>query len=581
MTAPYADPDAEAALVGGCLVWTGRVAEFADQLTVEDFYVPTHRALWGAITTLYQEGTPIDAVAAADRAKRFGGVDSADVVALMANALPPQQAHVDIILRYRLTRTLTALYGDAQTKLQAGEDPSVNAERLVSDVGRIDTPLLASSTHRARTLDDIIATAEDDTPWIIPGLIRARWKVMLVAEEGAGKALAVDTPVPTPSGWATMGELHPGDWVFDELGRQCQVAATTPVMDGRPCFEVLFSDGSTLVADENHQWVTTTKEERRNGRRRQTTLTTAALRATLAAKHAVETQVAWLERWGARFAPMVLPSTHPRRIRYVEAVMPVPSVPVRCIQVTSESGCFLAGRTMIPTHNSVLTRQIAACSAQGIHPLKFTPMPPIRTLVIDPENDEAGIAETGQMLVNALRRRVGDTYHPEAMKTVVWPGGFDLRTRRDRLEVEAEIAAHRPHLVVVGSLYQAFARRDRESHEEATEPLLKIFESWRARYNAALFIEHHAPQSQGGFRELRPYGSSLFLRWPHLGLNIREDRMEPGQWNVGKWRGDRQINGWPARLLRGGEVWPWEGIWPRGDASRFDPPSPRQEEAPF
>jgi hypothetical protein len=44
-------------------------------------------------------------------------------------------------------------------------------------------------------------------------------------------------------------------------------------------------------------------------------------------------------------------TTEPERRRIV-AVEPVPSVPVRCIQVDSRSRLFLAGRTMIPTHNT-------------------------------------------------------------------------------------------------------------------------------------------------------------------------------------------------------------------------------------
>src|SRR5690554_749702 len=54
----------------------------------------------------------------------------------------------------------------------------------------------------------------------------------------AGKALALDTPVPTPDGWATIGDLQPGDQVFDEHGMQCNVVATTEVMVGRPCYQV-------------------------------------------------------------------------------------------------------------------------------------------------------------------------------------------------------------------------------------------------------------------------------------------------------------------------------------------------------
>jgi deoxycytidine triphosphate deaminase len=42
--------------------------------------------------------------------------------------------------------------------------------------------------------------------------------------------------------------------------------------------------------------------------------------------------------------------------RAVVAVRPVPSVPVRCIQVAAPSGMFLIGRTYVPTHNSSLGR---------------------------------------------------------------------------------------------------------------------------------------------------------------------------------------------------------------------------------
>jgi deoxycytidine triphosphate deaminase len=81
-----------------------------------------------------------------------------------------------------------------------------------------------------------------------------------------GKALAIDTPVPTPGGWRCMGALSPGDEVFDEAGRPATVVAATPVLLGRPCREVVFSDGQSLVADLSHGWVTRTRAERRHGR---------------------------------------------------------------------------------------------------------------------------------------------------------------------------------------------------------------------------------------------------------------------------------------------------------------------------
>ena len=34
-----------------------------------------------------------------------------------------------------------------------------------------------------------------------------------------GKALALDTPLPTPTGWTTMGEVAVGDQLYDAQGR--------------------------------------------------------------------------------------------------------------------------------------------------------------------------------------------------------------------------------------------------------------------------------------------------------------------------------------------------------------------------
>jgi phage terminase large subunit-like protein len=72
-----------------------------------------------------------------------------------------------------------------------------------------------------------------------------------------GKGLALDTPIPTPSGWRSMGSLRPGDVLFDEAGAPCQVEFVSPVHVGLKCWRLSFSDGSAIVADEQHSWHTT------------------------------------------------------------------------------------------------------------------------------------------------------------------------------------------------------------------------------------------------------------------------------------------------------------------------------------
>lgn len=72
---------------------------------------------------------------------------------------------------------------------------------------------------------------------------------------GGGKGLALDTPLPTPTGWKTMGEVQIGDVLFDEGGQPCQVTAVSNV-NHRACYRLTFDDGSALVADDVHRWVT-------------------------------------------------------------------------------------------------------------------------------------------------------------------------------------------------------------------------------------------------------------------------------------------------------------------------------------
>lgn len=91
------------------------------------------------------------------------------------------------------------------------------------------------------------------------GLFRFRPKETTIwpGINGHGKALSLDTPIITPAGWRSMRELTVGDSVFDENGQMCNVVAVTDVMHNRPCYEVVFSDGSVITADANHEWLTT------------------------------------------------------------------------------------------------------------------------------------------------------------------------------------------------------------------------------------------------------------------------------------------------------------------------------------
>ncbi len=129
-----------------------------------------------------------------------------------------------------------------------------NTDREIVSLGDVLRSPVAATDHHPM----VVALGKDvEGRTVIANL--AKMPHMLIAgATGAGKALALDTPIPTPAGWTTMGEIQVGGEVFDERGHACEVTAATPVMHGRPCYEVEFSDGTVIVADAEHLWRTNT-----------------------------------------------------------------------------------------------------------------------------------------------------------------------------------------------------------------------------------------------------------------------------------------------------------------------------------
>jgi len=89
--------------------------------------------------------------------------------------------------------------------------------------------------------------------------------VVVMSSAQVGKALAIDTPIATPDGWTTMGEIAPGDYVFGRDGMPTKVLGVSPIMEDRGCYSVRFSDGSEIVADDDHLWAVDSDTRLSNG----------------------------------------------------------------------------------------------------------------------------------------------------------------------------------------------------------------------------------------------------------------------------------------------------------------------------
>ena len=69
-----------------------------------------------------------------------------------------------------------------------------------------------------------------------------------------GKALANTTPILTTSGFKPLGELQVNDTIFGPDGLPTQVTFITETMLNRRCFDLTFSNGTTITADADHLW---------------------------------------------------------------------------------------------------------------------------------------------------------------------------------------------------------------------------------------------------------------------------------------------------------------------------------------
>src|SRR5262245_37505210 len=80
-------------------------------------------------------------------------------------------------------------------------------------------------------------------------------RIVFMKAAQVGAPLAVDTPIPMAFGWKPMGNLVPGDVLFDEKGGLCSVTDASDVITGRPCYDIVFDDGERVVCDGAHRWL--------------------------------------------------------------------------------------------------------------------------------------------------------------------------------------------------------------------------------------------------------------------------------------------------------------------------------------
>jgi hypothetical protein len=776
-TLPH-DLDAEQAYLAALMLTPPRDQRRTHQLLAPgDFYRPAHTTIHTAAGTLLDQAAPVDLITLTAELQRTGELTRVGGplylgqlgVALRGGVASSAPTYAD---RIRALAQRRALIETASRIAARGYDPAIEpadaAEEAVTLAREVRDAGRAADDQPVLDMWDFLAI-EETHDWIVPGLLERMDRMILTGGEGGGKALALDTPVPTPKGWTTMGALTVGQEIFAPDGAITRVVAATPTMIDRPCYRLTFSDGAQITADAEHLWLTETIAARESAaaqsRRTETKLrgtdqrhklrhhpavvTTEHIAQTLRARkgHALNHSIAvaaplqyppqelavdpyllgaWLGDGTSRSAQITchpddaeildniraagtpvrkltakylwalgdgtgkrgtttlvgtlrsmgvlnnkhIPEAYQRasveqrlallqglmdtdgtvsadgassgrgvgmakcefsvtnerlargfhelalglgikaafrqgpakldgrligtryrvsfqsdlpvfrlarkaarlgplrtrraKLRYIQSVDPIPSVPVRCIQVDRPDGMFVAGRECIPTHNSVLMRQLAVCLAAGLHPFHHDPNPagPAKVLVLDCENSEAQSRRAYRPLMNtAAAARMPVKRGQLAIDCR--PEGVDLTRADGRAWLMRRVESVMPDVLVIGPIYQLHTG-DPASEEHARKVTVALTEA-RTTARCALLMEAHAPHATGyGPRALRPAGSSLWMRWPEFGYGIRpvEDERSADEDRARRlvpWRGARDERQWPQFLRQGHGhgAWPW------------------------
>ena len=82
------------------------------------------------------------------------------------------------------------------------------------------------------------------------------------AATGVGKALPNSTVIPTPNGQKQVGEIKPGDLLFDAFGKPTLVKAIYPQGE-KEVWEITFKDGRKAKCCEEHLWSYCTEGQRK------------------------------------------------------------------------------------------------------------------------------------------------------------------------------------------------------------------------------------------------------------------------------------------------------------------------------
>jgi hypothetical protein len=218
---------------------------------------------------------------------------------------------------------------------------------------------------------------------------------------------------------------------------------------------------------------------------------------------------------------------------------------------------------------STLLRQMAVATAAGIHPFTAARITPRRTLVIDAENPE----DINTVEYQDMIQRLSDLHAAptRGMAVIEECGPQNLLNPREAANLYALIERVMPEMIIIGPIYQL--HEEDPADERYARKLSAVLHKMTTINRSALVVEAHTPHNDGpGGQLLRPYGASLWKRWPDFGLCLHpvtvlkhgrapttneQESLRIKESLFSGWRGFGGRRRWPTHLSAGSHL-PWQ-----------------------
>jgi replicative DNA helicase len=208
---------------------------------------------------------------------------------------------------------------------------------------------------------------------------------------------------------------------------------------------------------------------------------------------------------------------------------------------------------------SVFVYQLLTGAAFGVDTFTLERTEPKRVLFLDVENNEFQARSNLDKIVPTLKEIAPDA-DPDwrSMKRRV----VDLLASKDRTEIVRRVLHYSPDILYMGTAYKLTDVSD-ETHR-SVRAIQSVVDRIRQEINCTVIVEHHAGHGHMNDRNnMRPEGSSYWLRWPDFGYGMQPLPTQGGQrlMRLGAWRGDRATDREFPVAVKQSSVMPWAPVY--------------------